>query len=173
MDPAAPITTRCDRFLGGTIDIPTDRLLYRPSAYGLILSGEQILLLRYPADPRWTMPGGAVEKGERIETALHREIKEETGIEARVDEFLHFTERFFYYDPAREAWQAYLFYYRCAPLGSNPSSLSNISGETPSKATWVNIRDLKADSFQTDGGWMVQYLTRYLGELKSGTMRST
>jgi 8-oxo-dGTP pyrophosphatase MutT (NUDIX family) len=119
------------------------------------------------------MPGGAVEKGEQIETALRREIKEETGIDARVDAFLHFTERFFYYDPACEAWQAYLFYYRCAPLESNPSSHSNISGESPPKATWVNIRDLQTDSFQTDGGWLVQYLARYLAELKTGTLHSS
>lgn len=173
MKPAAPITTRCDRFLGSTIDVPTDHLLYRPSVYGLILSGEKILLLRYQDDPRWTMPGGAVEKGERIETALLREIKEETGIEARVDEYLHFTERFFYYDPACEAWQAYLFYYRCTPLDSNPSSDFNVSGDVPAKATWVSIRELRAESFQTDGGWMVQYLAHYLGELKTGTMHSS
>jgi 8-oxo-dGTP pyrophosphatase MutT (NUDIX family) len=163
------MTTRCDRFLGGTIDVPTEKLLYRPSVYGLILSGEKILLLRYQADTRWTMPGGAVEKGERIESALHREIKEETGIETHIDEFLHFTERFFYYDPAGEAWQAYLFYYRCTPLESNPSRQLNVSGDTPSKATWVNIRDLQADDLQTDGGWMVQYLARYLAELKTGS----
>jgi hypothetical protein len=50
MKPAAPIIARCDRFRGGTINVSTDRLLYHPSVYGLILSGEQILLLRYPAD---------------------------------------------------------------------------------------------------------------------------
>jgi 8-oxo-dGTP pyrophosphatase MutT (NUDIX family) len=158
------MTTRCDRFLGGTIEVPNDRLLYRPSAYGLILSGDQILLLRYQADPKWTMPGGAVEKGERIEAALHREIQEETGVEVRIDGFLHFTERFFYYDPAGEAWQAYLFYYRCTPLESKLASHFNASGHIPSKAIWVNIRDLKADDFQTDGGWLVQYLAGYLAE---------
>jgi 8-oxo-dGTP pyrophosphatase MutT (NUDIX family) len=138
----------------------------------LILSGEQVLLLRYQGDTQWTMPGGAVEKGERIETALRREIKEETGIEVHIDEFLHFTERYFYYDPAGEAWQAYLFYYRCTPLGSNPSSHCDGFRDAPSKATWVNIRDLKADSFQTDGGWLVQYLACYLSKLKAGTVHA-
>jgi len=76
------------------------------------------------------MPGGAVEKGERIEVALHREIKEETGIEVRVDGSLHFTERFSYYDPACEAWQAYLFYYRCTPLESHLSTHFSVSGDT-------------------------------------------
>jgi 8-oxo-dGTP diphosphatase len=158
------MTTRCDRFLGGTIEVPTDRLLYRPSVYGLVLCEDQVLLLRYQSDPRWTMPGGAVEKGERIESALQREIKEETGIEARVDAFLHFTERFFYYDPTDEAWQAYLFYYRCTPLTSPRSRQLEISGGNSAKATWVNIHDLTAGSFQTDGNWLVQYLTRYWQE---------
>jgi hypothetical protein len=38
------------------------------------------------------------------------------------------------------------------------------------EATWVNICDLKADSFQTDGGWLVQYLARYLAEIKAGSV---
>ena len=33
------MTTICDRFLGGAIEVATPRLLFRPSAYGLVLSG--------------------------------------------------------------------------------------------------------------------------------------
>jgi 8-oxo-dGTP pyrophosphatase MutT (NUDIX family) len=159
------MTTVCDRFLGGTIEIPTNTLLFRPSAYGLVFAGERILLLRYKGDPKWTLPGGAVEKGETIETALRREIQEETGLSARVDHFLHVTERFFFFDPASEAWQAYLFYYRCTPSRPPQSSGFEVPGNSPAEPWWVNIRDLKPNDFQTDGQWLVQYLAFYLAEL--------
>ena len=61
---------------------------------------------------------------------------------------------------------------RCTPQASNPASHCDASGGIPSKTTWVDIRDLKADSFQTDGGWMVQYLARYLAKLKTSSMHS-
>ena len=53
---------------------------------------------------------------------------------------------------------------------SNLSIQFNASGDTPAKATWVDIRDLKAEDFQTDGGWLVQYLERYLAASKMGTI---
>lgn len=47
----------------------------------------QVLLIRRTKPPRsgqWSLPGGRVERGEPLETALRREIREETGLEIRV-----------------------------------------------------------------------------------------
>ena len=40
----------------------------------------------------WEFPGGVVEKGEDKETALKREIKEELGIEIKINRFAHTIE---------------------------------------------------------------------------------
>jgi ADP-ribose pyrophosphatase YjhB (NUDIX family) len=47
---------------------------------------DQVLLLeqRFPRGERWNMPGGFVRHGELPETALAREIREETGLDGTV-----------------------------------------------------------------------------------------
>jgi 8-oxo-dGTP diphosphatase len=50
-------------------------------------SGGEVLLVRRakaPAEGLWTLPGGHIEAGEQAEDALRRELREETGVEARL-----------------------------------------------------------------------------------------
>ena len=49
---------------------------------------------------------GGVAPGERLEAALKREVREETGIEVEVGEMLFFKEDFFYYDPGDRAYHS-------------------------------------------------------------------
>jgi 8-oxo-dGTP diphosphatase len=50
----------------------------------VILDGDRILLEKrknMPSKGKWSIPGGLVELGERMEEAVIREVKEETGLE--------------------------------------------------------------------------------------------
>ncbi|GGY50075.1 NUDIX hydrolase [Parvularcula lutaonensis] len=50
---------------------------------GVVLKGDQVLLIqrgRPPLRKHWSIPGGKIEYGEDIRTALVREIEEETGV---------------------------------------------------------------------------------------------
>lgn len=49
-------------------------------------SGRLVVVRRAkpPYAGRWTLPGGAVERGERLAEAVAREVREETGLEITV-----------------------------------------------------------------------------------------
>ncbi|MGD0144898.1 MAG: NUDIX domain-containing protein [Rhizomicrobium sp.] len=47
----------------------------------------QVLLIRRAKAPRkgeWSLPGGKVEFGETLTAAVHREVREETGLEVEI-----------------------------------------------------------------------------------------
>ncbi|MBU3974645.1 MAG: NUDIX hydrolase, partial [Alphaproteobacteria bacterium] len=51
------------------------------------LRGDAVLLIRRGTPPRqgeWSLPGGRIEPGERAVDAALRELREETGVEARI-----------------------------------------------------------------------------------------
>jgi 8-oxo-dGTP diphosphatase len=58
---------------------------------------ERLLLVRRghgPAAGEWSVPGGHVEAGESIVTAVVREVAEETGLQVVVEDLLGWVERF-------------------------------------------------------------------------------
>ena len=60
-----------------------------------IVSDGRILLVkrrRAPEAGRWNLPGGKVDFLERIEDAIRREVREETGVSIRLVRMLHVTE---------------------------------------------------------------------------------
>src|SRR4030095_2581040 len=53
----------------------------------VILDGDRVLLVKRgqpPSQGKWSIPGGLVHLGERIEDALRREVMEECGVAVRL-----------------------------------------------------------------------------------------
>jgi 8-oxo-dGTP diphosphatase len=73
--------------LAAGIGIPSDTRRYPPRPVlgvgALIVDNGRLLLVERAKEPLrgyWSLPGGAVETGERLEDALIREVREETGL---------------------------------------------------------------------------------------------
>jgi 8-oxo-dGTP diphosphatase len=101
---------------------------------------ERVLLTRRAVPPfrdLWVMPGGKIDLGEPMIRALHREVREEVGIEVNVeglvDVFEHLT-------PGPDNDHFVILYYRCHPvtatLAPNPSEVA--------EARWVPRAELGA-----------------------------
>jgi ADP-ribose pyrophosphatase YjhB (NUDIX family) len=65
----------------GAVAVVDDRLLMIRRGHG-------------PAAGEWSVPGGRVEADELLESAVVREVAEETGLDVVVDELLGWVERF-------------------------------------------------------------------------------
>jgi 8-oxo-dGTP diphosphatase len=115
---------------------------------------ERVVLTRRsiaPFEGLWVMPGGKIDLGEPIVRALHREVREEIGIEITVggliDVFEHLT-------PGPDNDHFVILYYRCKPVV--PDLVPN-PGEV-AEARWIPRAEL--------GGYPTPEGTRYiLGKL--------
>ncbi|MFQ6078254.1 MAG: NUDIX hydrolase [Thermodesulfobacteriota bacterium] len=64
----------------------------------IIIKGEEVLLARRGKEPgygQWSIPGGAVDLGERLEEAVIREVCEEVNLTIRVGEVVEILDRIF------------------------------------------------------------------------------
>ena len=68
------------------------------SVEAIISKGNSLLFLRRqnsPAKGQWWFPGGRIRKGETLEAALYREVKEETGLEVIESKLINVYSRVF------------------------------------------------------------------------------
>ena len=74
-------------------DVEDNRFNYRSAT--VIIHNHHVLLHKSIADDFWALPGGRVEFFETSEDTILREIKEELGLESRVNRLLWHVESFF------------------------------------------------------------------------------
>ena len=72
-----------------------DDKLFSYRVAGVILHEQHVLLQGEPQGTSWTLPGGTVELLESSHTALKRELREELGIDIRIERQLWLVEQFF------------------------------------------------------------------------------
>ena len=85
-------------FVPSTLYDQIMQLMPIPSVEAVIMINGSLLFLRRknnPASGQWWFAGGRIHKGESFEETLHREVKEETGLEIESYRFIKAYSRVF------------------------------------------------------------------------------
>jgi 8-oxo-dGTP diphosphatase len=107
---------------GNKHKVPLDELRWRPSAYGIVIKDDHLLVVRQKTG--YDLPGGGVEIGETSEQAVLREIKEESGIEAANPRIAATHTNYFKLPRQGTVVQSLMLYYVCDYQGGDFSETS-------------------------------------------------
>jgi mutator protein MutT len=107
----------------------------------LIVEGDRILLVERGKDPLrgyWSLPGGILETGEKLEDGIRREVREETGLEIEPASFFEIFERIMPDPEGRPEYHYVLIDYLCRVKGGELKPASDAR-----RACWVEQRNLR------------------------------
>lgn len=141
-----PKTVICRDINGIESEVSVDKLILRPSVYGVLIEDGRVLLSR-----QWSgydFPGGGIEADEDIETALKREVFEETGL--KVEPIMPLLCATDYFNPdysekyKGQFWKSLLMYYLVKKVGGELSkdNLCDTELAYADMPEWVALTDI-------------------------------
>lgn len=108
----------------------------------VVFQGESVLLIERGKPPLmgwWTLPGGLVEPGERLEAAVVREVLEETGLRIKATGIAAVFQRIMPDIEGRTEYHYVIVDYLCELLdGGPPHAASDVA-----RAEWVPLDEMK------------------------------
>jgi 8-oxo-dGTP pyrophosphatase MutT (NUDIX family) len=131
------------------------------SAGGVVIddAGRVLMISRRAANGRvqWTLPKGLVEKGERPEDAAEREVREETGVAARIAGQPRTIDYWFVWKPEDTRYHKFVKYFPMRPAGE-PDGTPD--GEAES-IEWVpGDQAVRRASFENERGVLREILVK-------------
>jgi A/G-specific adenine glycosylase len=150
-----PLNTICQaRNLGDPttlpIKTPKKKIPHHLIGVGIIWRDNQILIALRPPEGLlgglWEFPGGKVEEGESLEACVVREVREELGIEVKID------EPFMVIKHAYTHFRITLHSFHCTYLGGDPQPLGCADWK------WVSLKELSNYAFPRANKKLVERL---------------
>jgi 8-oxo-dGTP diphosphatase len=141
-------------------DYPRPAVTVDLAIFALSPDGLRVLLIRRKHDPfagRWALPGGFLEIDEPIEDGARRELKEETGFDARGP--IHFLGA--YGDPSRDPRGRTISLAHAAVINEIPPRVAG--GDDASEAAWRLARGI-AGPLAFDHDAIIEHALRWLGD---------
>jgi 8-oxo-dGTP diphosphatase len=106
----------------------------------LIIEDGRILLVERGKEPLkgyWSIPGGIVETGEKLEEGIRREVLEETGLDVEPFSMFEIFERIIPDAEGKPEYHYVLIDYLCRRLSGEPAAASDVS-----RVAWVSEPEL-------------------------------
>ena len=106
----------------------------------IILRDDSVLLVRRGKEPLkgcWSLPGGALEVGERLEEGVRREVEEEVGLKIEVGPVVEVFERITPDEHGSTRYHYVLIDYLCRPTGG-----SLLASDDADEARWFAVSNL-------------------------------
>ncbi len=121
---------------------PNSRAITRQAVRGIILDGDQVLMVYSAQNGDYKFPGGGVQEDESHAQALHREILEECGahIAGPMQPFGKVIEYDIPLEPEYDVFQMTSYYYLCQVEGAlGEQSLDAYEQDLGFTPRWVSI----------------------------------
>ena len=126
----------------------------------MIVEAGRVLIVKRRYEPlagQWSLPGGAVEVGETLESSIAREMLEETGLDVEVGPVIEVFDRITRDEDGKVRYHFVLVDYLCWPVGGTLQPASDVADavfvdpadlgryDLTEKATSVIMRALELD----------------------------
>jgi 8-oxo-dGTP diphosphatase len=107
----------------------------------IIFDGDKILLVERAGEPLkgyWSLPGGLLETGEKLEEAIKREVLEETGLHIEILSRFDIFERIMRDAKGQAEYHYVLVDYICKATGGEMRPSSDVS-----RVEWIRYADMR------------------------------
>ncbi|MEM2211168.1 MAG: NUDIX hydrolase [Nitrososphaerales archaeon] len=107
----------------------------------IIKEGDKVLLVKRRFEPgmgKWSIPGGLVELGERVQDAVVREVKEEVGLTVKVEKLIDVVDNIIRDEEGRVMYHYIIADYLTSPISGELKGSHEILD-----LKWVTKEDLK------------------------------
>ena len=157
---------RCVDLHGQEVEVNVDSLEYRPAVYGLVVENGKLLVYRSKNSGTLMLPGGQVEKGERMREALAREVREEVGMEIERAEFFYADDDFYFNEIKNQGYQVYCYYYFCQ-LKKDQAGIIIHPGAEVTDFQWVPVATLRTEDFHVSGREPIRRMLEHLQHVQT------